>query len=180
MNARVASLSLACVLLLAAVGSGCSREDKKEQQRALLRPVDHRKERAVAREKRQLFDPQGELIPSEEMVAGVVMPRGLKMNRSFEREWYFRAKRVTLPALERYFGQRLLPMAVERTATSITFKDAQSKDDVDAPVVTVRIATLIGSTPTSSVYIQQAAPPRVFPSEKEVQAKLEAMRRRAE
>jgi hypothetical protein len=108
------------------------------------------------------------------------MPKGMRLYRSFQNEWYFEARNIPMPALDRYFAARLDPLGIERNETSVTFQDAMPRDDNKARRVTIRIGKLIGSVPVCDVYVRQAAPPRVFPSEQQAEAQMEARRKHAD
>ena len=170
--------SLAISLL--AGGLGACGKDEDEQRRALLKPVDMRQKRIAEREKKKLFDEAGELIPSDQKVAGLTLPRGVELYRSFEYEWYLEAKHIDVPPLERYFSARLDPLGIEHNNNTVTFTDAYLRDDPRARRVTVRLARMIGHTTTTDVYISQVPPPRVFKSGKDAEEQLEAMRKRAD
>lgn len=169
-------------LLLALLGStlgGCSREEE-QVRRELLRPIDIRKKRVVEREKKRYVDAAGELIPSDQVVAGITLPKGLKLYRSFEREWYLEAKRIDVGQLERYFAPRLDPLAVERNDSLVSFVDAHLRNDPSARKVTVRLSRLIGSETVTDVYIRQMPAKRVFQPERVAESQLKARRLRAE
>jgi hypothetical protein len=108
------------------------------------------------------------------------MPKGMRLYRSFVNEWYFEARSIPMAALDRYFAARLDPLGIERNATSVTFQDAIPRDDNKARRVTIRIGKLIGADPVCDVYLRQALPPRVFPSEQQAEAQIEARRKHAE
>jgi len=140
--------------------------------KALLRPDEVLHRRAEQIEQRRIFDPQGELIPSGERVVGLELPKGVKLYRELEREHFLEAPRITLAQLERYFAPRLEPAGITRTATSVTFESARIKDSPTSPLLTVRLAKVGGAEPASELMLREAPPPRVFPSEAEVQRKL--------
>jgi hypothetical protein len=169
-----------CFVLLSSGLSACSSE-KQEARRALLRPVDVQQKRIAEHEKRRLFDAAGELIPSGEKIVGLELPKGVELYRSFEHEWYYEAKRINLGQLDRYFAARLDPLGIDRNATHVTFENATLRDDPKARRVTVRIASLIGHTTVSDVYIRQAPPIRQYATtEAQAEAQIEERRKRAE
>jgi len=174
--------SLCAALLLSGLSAGlcaCS-SDEQETRRTLLRPVDVRQKTIAEHEKRRLFDANNELIPSGEKIAGIDLPKGLELYRSFENEWYYEARRINLGQLDRFFGARLDPLAIDRNATHVTFENASLRSDPSARRVTVRIAGLIGHRTASDVYIRQTPPIRKYPSESQSAAQIEARRKRAD
>jgi hypothetical protein len=170
--------SLCAALLLPGL-CACGK-DEQETRRALLRPVDVRQKQIAEREKRRLFDANGELIPSGEKIAGLELPKGLELYRSFENEWYYEAKRINMGQLDRYFAARLDPLALERNATHVLFANAHLRSDPAARLVSVRLASLVANQVTTDVYIRQSPPVRTYPSERQAEAQLEARRKRAE
>jgi hypothetical protein len=170
-----------CVVLLSCGLAACSSDEQQEGRRALLRPVDTRQKRLAQQEKHRLFDAAGELIPSGEKIVGLELPKGLELYRSFEHEWYYEAKRINLGQLDRYFAARLDPLGVNRNATYVTFENATLRDDPKARRMTVRIASMIGHSTVTDVYIRQAPPIRQYATtQAQAEAQIEARRKRAE
>jgi hypothetical protein len=128
------------------------------------------------------LDADGDLIASDRMQAGVLLPRGLELSSSTAHEWTFKALHIPTAALDRYFEQRLLTMGgVERSLEgSVTFTSAQPKDDPKAPPVMLRITRLTGAPNANEVYIREAVPGKPRPSEAEVEAQLNARRAHAD
>jgi hypothetical protein len=166
-------------LLLGSLAAACGDDPPVEQKKALLRPDENRRRRAEELESRRIFDAKGELIPSGQELGELELPKGLKVYRQLEREHYLEAPRITLEQLERYFGPRVEPMGVERTATSVTYTHARIKGRASAPPVTLRIARVVANEPACDVLLRMAPPPRVFPTEAQLQAELEKRRKYA-
>jgi hypothetical protein len=144
-----------------------------EQRKELLRPDEIRRRRVEELERQRVFDEKGELIASGEELGELELPRGLKLFRQTEREYYFEAPEIALEQLDRFFAPRLEPWGVERTATSLTFERAQIKDSPMAPAVTLTIARVHTSgAPACDVTLKVAPPPRPFPTEAESQRQL--------
>jgi hypothetical protein len=173
---------LCVALLLSGLCAGLCAcgSDEQDTRRSLLRPVDTRTKAIAEQAKRRLFDANGELIPSGEKIAGLELPKGLELYRSFENEWYYEARRINLGQLDRYFAARLDPLGIDRNATHVTFENAALRDDPKARRISVRVASLIGHHTVSDVYIRQTPPIRQYPSESQAEAQIEARRKRAE
>ena len=175
---------LLCAVVCGTAELGCSRRDaaQEEKRRMLLTPPDNKREREEAARKKQIFDEDGDLIPSEQSVAGLLLPRGLTPGQHDEREWYFRSMEIPAEALERYFLPRLLTGGVEHSQGGATqILSAKIKDNPGALPVTIRILKLAGANAASELYIRQAMPsPTVRPKESEVEAQLKARREHAE
>jgi hypothetical protein len=163
--------------------SGCSRHEAEqvEQRRALLKPPDDKLAREEAARKRRIFDDDGDLIASDQSVAGLVLPRGLSPSMQFEHEWYFKSDRIPAAKLERFIAPHLFTGEIDRSVTAVEYVSAHIKDNPSAPPITVRIVTLSGAASASEIYIRQAVPaPLVRPREAEVEAQLKARREHAE
>ena len=176
---RTLLLIAICSALLGPALSGCGR-DKEEARRELLRPVDTQAKRLAEREKKRIIAPNGELIPSDQKLAGIAMPKGLELYRSFELEWYLEGKGMSVPQLERYFAARLDPLGIERGDTFVKLTDARLRDDPSARRVTVQLSRMVDIQTVTNVYIRQARPPRTFAQQSESEAKINAMRQRAD
>ena len=171
---RTTRPTLRCLLLgsLALTAACGDAPPEVVQRKALLRPDEVRQRRIEAIEQRRIFDAQGELIPSGERVAGLEMPKGLKLYREVDREHFLEAPRITREQLDRYFAPRLEPASITRTATAVAFESARIKDSPLSPLLTVRIAQVIATDPASELLLREAPPPRVFPSEAQAQKQL--------
>lgn len=157
--------------------AGCSMPDKQEtQKRALLMPPLPEQKFNQELKKRELLDAHGELLPSDETVAGLLLPRGLTLQRKFENEWYFESQAAPTAALDRYVSDRLTPMEVERGTGVVTFKQALIKGNPTARALTVRISAVTGSATASEFYIRQAEVSRKYVSGAEAEAQLRARR----
>lgn len=154
---------------------GCSREQRRQedQRRALLTPSDYRQKLQEEEGKRQLVDDDGELIPSDQTVAGLLMPRGLGDVRAVENRYYFTSSRVSFEALDRYFAKRLFTGRIERESPdSVAYIGANIKADPKALKVNVRISRIVGSENSCEVFIQQSIIPPPVKGVAETQARL--------
>jgi hypothetical protein len=169
----------ATILTIPAV-MGCSREQRRqeEQRRALLTPSDHRQKLQEEERKRKLVDDDGELIPSDRTVAGILMPRGLGDVRAVENRYYLTSSRVSFEALDRYFAKRLFTGQIERESPdSVRYVAANIKGDPKALKVSVRISRIVGPEDNCEVFIQQLTPPPPVMGVAETQAKLREERK---
>lgn len=173
---------LLCAALALPACSGRREAEEAEQRKQLLKPPDIRAKRDERRRERQLFDDEGHVLPSETKVAGLVMPKGLKQYRTFEREWYFQSREVGSEKFVEYFKRRLMPEAIERSKVgSVTFRKARIRANPDEPVVDVHVDPLKGAANAATVYVRQASPaPTKYKSGTEAEAQLEALRKYAD
>ncbi|MCC6873795.1 MAG: hypothetical protein IT378_05730 [Sandaracinaceae bacterium] len=70
-----------------------------------------------------LYGPEGELLESDERVAGLALPRGLSLTREDGRLHVY-ASRAPVEKLLRYFGPRLDTLNVEQRGTIVVYHDA--------------------------------------------------------
>jgi hypothetical protein len=107
------SLLLVGSLALAACGGG--DRDAEGMPSEVLPEVEV--EVAPRVEAPRVFDEEGNLLPSDEHVAGLTLPRGLTANGSDdERTHTYLARNVPIAAILRYFGPRLTTGQVEAQA----------------------------------------------------------------
>lgn len=173
-------------LLLGLLSGAC--EDKMNEQRdarlahrkALLAAEDRRAQREQKYAQTRVQDAQGELIPSGEKVAGIELPRGLKLRLGFAREWYYE---TTLPAeaVRAYFGPRLdTAQVVPGAAGTITYVNALPRDTPNAERVNVRIGPLPKQRGKTEINIRLQTIVRPPASEAEARLELEKRTKFAE
>ena len=167
------------LLLLATAATACGSDPQQEQKKALLRPDETRRRLAEELERQRMFDAKGELIGSGEDLAELEMPKGLKLYRRLERAYYLEAPRISMEQLERYFGPRLEPTGVARTATSVTYENARIKDRPAAPPISLRISSVEGTEPACDVQLRVTAPAGVALTAEETEKILEEKRKYA-
>jgi hypothetical protein len=157
---------------------GCSSADdarRAEQRRQLLRGEDLEKSQQDRLNKLRLTTYDGDLLPSDTRMAGVVLPRGFALKFTFEYEWYYDGA-LPLNKVEKYFGQQLDFEAIERPdAYSIVYAQAKTKGDTAMKPVAVKIYPVPGRSDWSRIYIHASKPlPEHIPTPDEVRALLAA------
>lgn len=176
-------MRLAVLLLLLSVAcDGGDAERRAERQRELLRPPDVKKLGAEQREAVRIVSEQGELLESDEVVAGVRLPRGFELVRTLPYAWYYHSRAVTFEQLDRYFQTRIISSRIERTTSTVRYDAAKPRDNPEAPFVTVRIGTAGSDRTAREIYIRRPDPAarRPLMSEAEVRAEIESAARMAE
>ena len=169
-HARHASVLCVAVALVA-----CHGTDQAQQATPPpLAPRDLRADQQHAKEAQQIYDDRGNLLPSTTLVAGIVLPRGMQPEYTFEHEFYFRSN-ATLAQLQTYFGPRLLTGQVDRAGRGVvTYVNAQPKDTTKKAYVSVRIGPAPGNAKQSQVLIRETPMmPVKRPSEAESRKQLE-------
>ena len=76
---------------------------------------------------RSLFGANGELLPSDEVVAGLALPRGIEDLRHDGRQHVFYMG-VAVARVQGYFGPRLVTGEVERVGDGAVFRRAVPRD----------------------------------------------------
>ena len=121
---RTAALVAATLLALLAAGS-CRSEapaapapvPEADQTQAVVEAP------APARRSVRVYDRDGALLPSDEFIAGVRMPRGIELFRRAGKVHVYRT-RVPTETVLRYFGPILITGKVERLGTGAVYRQA--------------------------------------------------------
>lgn len=175
------------VLVLVLGLSACENDAPakvERQRRELLTPPNYAALHAQREAENRLLDENGMPIPSEQVAAGLTIPRGFKLIRNFERQWYFESAGVSAEALSRYVEARVFTGKLDRTGIGgFQFGASLLRDDADALAIDVSITPIKDRPDACELYIRQSAPgvPGVQrPSEQEVQAQMQARREHAD
>lgn len=181
MHARIPGLLLLAALAGAAL-AGCGDDPKREERkRALLQPNDAKRKADEAREKRRLVDDEGDLLPSGEKVAGIMVPKGLTLYRRYQGQSFYKGNRVSADQLERFFSAQLQDAKVERTESMVLFADAVPRSNPKALPIDLRVTRLRGSERATEVVFREPRPPtRKYYGAKVDHAQIEQARRYAD
>ena len=156
-------------------------EVRKRQVRALT-PVNVKQKLAERDEKNRLYDAEGKLLPSDDIVGGVRLPRGLTPRLTVQNRHYFHTK-VSLVRLRAYFGPRLVTAKIIPDGPS-TYKYVGAKTrDTDQPhIVNVRLGPTAKSLLINEIMIEDisSSPIRKIVSFERSRAQLKALREHAE
>ena len=111
------------------------------------------------RASKRIFDEDGDLIPSEQSVAGLILPRGLTPADAPRTRVVFPLMEIPAEALERYFVPACSPRKINHSQGGATeFVSAKISRTIRGTVVTIRIVKLAGANAASELYIRQAVP----------------------
>jgi hypothetical protein len=172
-----AAVALSAALGCGLLGAGCGEQGRSEDEvrrdyrKALLAADDRRQQREQKHEETRVQDQRGALIPSGERVAGLLLPRGLSLRLSFEREWYYETT-LSAAALRAYFGPRLNTLeVVQGGGDTVTYQNAVPRDTPGAEHINVRIGPLPNQRDKTEVNIRMA--PDATPPRSEAEARLE-------
>jgi hypothetical protein len=142
-----------------AIGCSSNEEQKRaELRRQLLRGQDLEKQRNTRFEKERLTTYQGDLLPSDIRVAGVVLPRGFNQKFTFEYEWYYDGAEP-LPKLDQYIRKQLDFVSFDHPDPASTqFMQARTKGFPEMKPVTIKIYPVPGRSDWSRIYIRAPQP----------------------
>ena len=169
------------VALLCLAGCSCESAHRDEQRRALLRPPDVHRMRVEQPERVRLVDDRGDLIASDQVVAGITLPRGFTRAFAVEHASYYQSRHASLEQLDRYFTSRLSSKAIERGAGTIRYLAARPMGRPGATAVTVLIGEAPHAPGTQEIHIVEPRPrPSVPLSDTQMRAQMEARRKFAD
>jgi len=152
-------------VLVAAVASGCGGPDGDEEPRRVLLPEADRAPAAPRRE--PMFGGDGQLLESEEVIAGLTLPRGLEPSLTEERRHVY-LSHVPIHSLKQYFGQRLVTGEVDAVQDGAIYRNAVPRD-ARGGVVRLEVSILPVSRHETRIEVVEIRPPQAAPpSEAEV------------
>jgi hypothetical protein len=111
---------------------GCTGQTKREKQRELLRPVDRQAELRKVLQAQQLYDPNGRLLASAEVVAGLRLPRGLEVRFKGTDRFIYQTE-VPLEKLHWYLNSHLQIAQIRRVSGATTYLGAIPRDAQGEP-----------------------------------------------
>ncbi len=115
------------------------------------------------------FDPQGNLLPSDDYVAGVRLPRGCEIFRDEELQHVYRI-RAPIDRVLAYFGPMMITGNVERRGKGAVYKRASVRGaEVNPTKVDVAILE-VGSNLTRISITELPPPPEHAPSPDQTRA----------
>lgn len=115
------------------------------------------------------FDPQGRLLPSDDYVAGIRLPRGCKIFREDELQHVYRI-RAPIASVLAYFGPMMITGNVERRGKGAVYKRASVRGaEVNPTKVDVAILE-VGSNLTRISITELPPPSKYVPSADQTRA----------
>ncbi len=148
---------IAMVLIGLGLASGCSRRAQDEEVDAVGPASAATVVEPTVVAAPALYNAQGQLLPSEDRIAGLVLPRGLTEVRKAERKRVFRSE-VPIRKLLEYFGPRLFTGNVERVGTGAVYRNA-TVQGVLRSSVKLDVSILRITDELSRVAIREIPPP---------------------
>jgi hypothetical protein len=168
-------------IVLCLISCADEAPDNDARRRGLLQAPNAEKARAERHAQTRLTDDRGELVASQQVVAGITLPRGFSLVLALEHAWYYRSPDVSLEQLDRYFLRQLDSREIRREPRTIEYVGARPKGQSDAVPVDVRVGIASGAKEQREIRIRAPRPGlRVRPSDAQVRAQMEARRKVAE
>jgi hypothetical protein len=149
---RSATLLAALLTLVAACSSSSGATEEK--RRVLLTPPA-----AALKPKPKpppITDKEGVPLPSDLVLAGLPVPRGFELGKSYENEWFLRSTSVSAEATGRYIEARVFTGQLERTSVGgLRFELAQLREAPSLPRLSIRISPTKGHKRACELYIRR-------------------------
>lgn len=169
-------LTLATVIT-ALAGAGCTtpaEQRRAEVRRQLLRAETIAQERTRQIDAQRVTDPNGELLPSNNQVAGITLPRGYEPKFVFEHEWHYDGQ-LPIKKLESYFLARVDATVERPDPQSIVFAGAKMRGATGVTPVKLTLLPVPGREDWSRIRIDAPRPmPAKLPSALEIENELAA------
>jgi len=151
---------IALAIWLGLAAASCTSHDaeqRAEARRQLLRAENLEQQRRDALAAQRLSDANGNLLPSNEKLAGIVLPRGYKPKFVYEREWTYDGE-LPFHKLEQYFLQNLSADIAHPSGMLTRFVRARPVGEPNAQPVLLEVSPVPGREDWSRIHIQQPAP----------------------
>ncbi|HET6332559.1 MAG TPA: hypothetical protein VFG30_05070 [Polyangiales bacterium] len=143
--------------LAANAAVGC-KNDVEEQRRQLLQTDQRTKERNARIEAHRVLGPEGELLPSETKVAGVVLPRGFELKFTEPHAWTYDGH-YPQAKLEAYFDKRVTTKTrTNKPLGEVEYLGVREKSDPNMTAVLVRVSPAPGRLEWTRIYVGEPVP----------------------
>jgi len=146
-------------VLAANAAVSCSKKDDSEERRRLLQTEERARQRQVRSAARVVEGPEGELLPSETKLGGVVLPRGFQQTFADPHAWtydgHFAQQRV-----QEYFEKRLdVVSRTEKPLGEVEYLGVKEKSNPNMPAALVRVSPTPSRPEYTRIYIGEPVPP---------------------
>ncbi len=165
------------VVLLALLAVACGGNDDATETTPPPAPEEPPPVAPTFHPEDELYDAEGNLRESDEVVAGLRLPRGLQLDHEEERRHVYQTH-VPIGKVVAYFGPRLFTGLVDRIGDGAVYRGATVVGVENAPRMEVSILQTGSSVRVEIVELPPM--PATPPSPAELQRQWEEMMRRAE
>lgn len=114
------------VVLVLGLASACAEGDRAQPREVPAPRPDNPERGRLHVDRNLLFGPDGELLESDQKIAGLPLPKGLDVVREGERSHVYFTQ-APLVKVQRYFGPRLTTTEVERIGAGVVYRQAIPK-----------------------------------------------------
>ncbi len=145
--------------LAANAAVGCSKHDDAEQRRRLLQTEERARQRQVRSEARRVEGPDGELLPSDTKVGGIVMPRGFEQTYADPHAWTYDGH-FAQQKVQEYFEKRLtVARKTNKPLNEVEYLGVTEKSNPNMPAGLVRISPHPSRPEYTRIYVGEPVPP---------------------
>lgn len=116
-------IRLSSLILLAAIAGCSAKSNAPDQPVGVTQDEEAEEARAPKPRPPRIFDVEGRLIPSNEYIAGIRLPRGIELFRADEVTHVYRM-RAPIDRVLAYFGPMMITGNVERRGKGAVYKRA--------------------------------------------------------
>jgi hypothetical protein len=116
-------IRLSSLILLAVIAACSAKSNAPDQPVGVTQAEETKEARAPKPRPPRVFDVEGRLIPSNEYIAGVRLPRGVELFRADEVTHVYRM-RAPIDRVLAYFGPMMITGNVERRGKGAVYKRA--------------------------------------------------------
>ncbi|MDH4281536.1 MAG: hypothetical protein OEV36_02675 [Myxococcales bacterium] len=157
-------------LVLLALLCGCTSKPARDEQPRSAAPSGEASESAATKKRpTRNFDSQGRLIPSDDYVVGIRLPRGAELFREEELLHVYRI-RAPIDKVLAYFGPMMITGSVERQGKGAVYRRASVRGaEVNPTKVDVSVLE-VGSGMTRISVTELPPPPQHIPSSDQTKA----------
>lgn len=161
--------ALSCLILLV-VSSGCGRKTEAPGPAGTTKLEAEAEEAATAKPRPlRVFDVEGRLIPSDEYIAGIRLPRGVELFRADEVTHVYRM-RAPIERVLAYFGPMMITGNVERRGKGAVYKRASVRGAEMNPTKVELSIIEVGSNLVRISVTELPPPPQHVPSASQTKA----------
>jgi hypothetical protein len=156
--------------------SACSEEPDVLQRRQLLAADARGKARQERINDKRVLSPDGELLPSETKVAGIVLPRGFSQRFAEEHAWTYDSD-LPQAKVREFLERRLTMTSVEnRPLGEVMYVGVREKAKPEMTPVVVKVMPVPNRPNGSRIYVGEPQPPRIEQTEDQARSSIAAQR----
>jgi hypothetical protein len=169
--ARAVHGPIVASLIFLSASTGCTSEPKTDSRGSTGADAKQAHEPEAAKQSSftRNYDPQGRLLPSDEYVAGVRMPRGAEIFLESDLRHVYRI-RAPIDKVLAYFGPMMITGNVERRGKGAIYKRASVRGAEGSPTKLDVSILEVGSSMTRISITELPPPPTYIPRSEQTKA----------